>query len=133
MKHVIVVEDDPHNALLFRRVLERRGGFRVTVTESAEELFRHCHGGGVALVLLDVSLSHTVWQGRAVNGVDVCRLLKADPLTVGIPVLLATAHAMSGDAERLLAGSGAEDYVSKPVVDHVAFLEQVKSLVAEAA
>ena len=32
--------------------------------------------------------------------------------------MLATAHAMRGDAEELLVESGADDYISKPVVDH---------------
>jgi CheY-like chemotaxis protein len=61
-----------------------------------------------------------------VNGVDLCRLLKSDPATRGVPVMLATAHAMRGDAETLLAESGADDYVSKPVVDHQAFAEQMR-------
>ena len=48
--------------------------------------------------------------------------------------MLATAHAMRGDAEELLRESGADDYVSKPVVDHSEFAEHVKRRVrAEAA
>ena len=132
MKHVVVVEDDPHNAVLFRKLLEKRGGYRVTVTESAEELFACCRANA-ALVILDVSLAHTRWNGRPINGVELCQILKNDPHTVGIPVVLATAHAMRGDAEKLIAESGANDYISKPIVDHLAFLEQIKSLLKEAA
>ncbi len=33
MNHVIVVEDDPHNAILFRKILEKRAGCNVTLTE----------------------------------------------------------------------------------------------------
>jgi CheY-like chemotaxis protein len=40
---------------------------------------------------------------------------------------------MRGDAENLLAESGADDYVAKPIVDHEAFVAQVKSLLEEAA
>jgi CheY-like chemotaxis protein len=58
--------------------------------------------------------------------VDVCRLLKASPETASIPVVLATAHAMRGDDQRLKAESGAEDYLSKPVVDHQAFITQIQ-------
>lgn len=133
MKHVIVVEDDVHNAMLFRKLLEKRGGFRVTVTESAEELFTLCRGGGVALVIMDVSLTNTRWEGQPVNGVELSRRLKADPVTASIPVMLATAHAMRGDDQKLLAESGADDYIAKPVMDHVAFVEQVRSRVEEAA
>ena len=37
MKHILVVEDDAVNALLFRMILEKRGRFQVTITESPEE------------------------------------------------------------------------------------------------
>jgi CheY-like chemotaxis protein len=134
MIHVIVVEDDPTNALLFRKLLEKRCGFRVTVTESADEVLRLARDPDVGLVLLDVSLANTRHAGEPVNGVDLCRLLKSDPATRGVPVMLATAHAMRGDAESLLAESGADDYVSKPIVDHGAFAEHVRRCArAEAA
>lgn len=133
MRHVLVVEDDLYNAMLFRKLLEKRGGFRVTVTESADDLFRECRSGGVALVIMDVSLANTRWEGQPVNGVELARRLKSDPSTAAIPVLLATAHAMRGDEQKLLAESGADGYVAKPVVDHVAFVEQVRARVGEAA
>ena len=126
MKHVVVVEDDAVNARLFRMVLERRGGFRVTVTEDPAELFALVHGGEVAAVVMDISLHDSRWQGRSVNGLDLCRMLKDDAATRTVPVLLATAHAMRGDEQRFLTESGADDYVSKPVIDHDAFIAQVK-------
>ena len=129
MKHILVMEDDVHNAILFRKVLEKRGGYRVTVTESAEELFNQCRNGDVAVVIMDVSLTNTRLEGQAVNGVELSRRLKADPATARIPVMLATAHAMRGDDQKLLAESGADDYVSKPIVDHGAFAEHVRQCV----
>jgi CheY-like chemotaxis protein len=133
MKHVLVVEDDPHNAILFRKLLERRGGFTVTLSESAEEILRLAQGGGVDLVLMDVSLANTRLEGKQVGGVELCHMIKNHPSSAGVPVILATAHAMRGDAENLLAESGADDYVAKPIVDHGAFVAQVKSLLEEAA
>lgn len=133
MSHVIVVEDDAHNATLFRKVLEKRLGCTVTVTESPEELFALLHAGGVGLVVMDISLAHSQWQGHPVGGVELCRLLKADPVTALVPVMLATAHAMRGDAERLLADSGADDYISKPILDHAQFIAQVAALLEDAA
>jgi CheY-like chemotaxis protein len=133
MRHVLVVEDDPHNAMLFRKLLEKRGGYRVSVTDAAAEVIALCRGGDVGLVIMDVSLANTRLDGKPVNGVELCRVLKSDPATVGIPVLLATAHAMRGDAERLLAESGADDYLAKPIIDHAVFLENVRQMLAEAA
>ena len=133
MKHVLVVEDDPHNAMLFRKIIEKRAGFRVTLCEDGAEIMRMARAGELDLVVLDVSLGNTSLEGRPLNGVDLCHLFKSDPLTAGIPILLATAHAMSGDGERLLAESGADGYVSKPIVDHAAFAEKVRGHLREAA
>ena len=133
MTHVLVVEDDAVNAAVMRAVLRKRGGFEVSVTESADEILEQVRSGNVALVVMDVSLANTRWQGRPVNGVELCRMLKADERTVGVPVVLATAHAMRGDAEQLMKESGADDYVSKPILDHARFIEQVRGWIAKAA
>jgi CheY-like chemotaxis protein len=132
MRHVLVVEDDPQNALLFRKILEKRGGFRVSMSEDPIEILAIVDAG-VDLVVMDVSLAHSHYEGRQVNGVDICRLIKHHPLRAHVPVLLATAHAMRGDAENLVAESGADDYASKPIVDQSAFVEHVRSLMREAA
>jgi CheY-like chemotaxis protein len=132
MRHVVVVEDDPHNAMLFRKLFEKRLGCRVSHTESPEELLALVRGGA-DLIVMDVSLGNSQWEGRPVSGVDLCRMLKSDPTTSLVPVLLATAHAMRGDAEALLAESGADDYVSKPILDHAQFAEQAAALMKEAA
>lgn len=133
MKRALVVEDDAHNALLFRKLLEKRCGCTVTVTESVEDVLEACRGGAVDLVVLDVSLNNSRWQGRAISGVEICRMLKQDPATAAIPVLLATAHAMRGDAEALMAESGADDYVAKPIVDHDGFVARILACLREAA
>lgn len=132
-RHVLVVEDDPHNATLFRKIFEKRLGCAVTVTDSPAEMFGVLRTLGAGLVVLDVSLGQSEWEGRPVNGIDLCRILKQDPALARIPVLLATAHAMRGDAERLLRESGADDYVAKPILDHGTFVEQAAKLMERAA
>lgn len=132
MKHVLVVEDDAHNATLFRKILEKRVGCRVTVTEDPGVVLEEVRAGTVALVVLDVSLRHSSWQGQPVGGVEICRMIRAaSPRRV--PVLLATAHAMRGDAELLLAESGADDYVAKPIVDHEQFALLAQGMMERAA
>jgi len=130
---VLVVEDDPHNVTVLRKVLEKRVGCRVTVTESAAELLRIAAGGTVDLVLMDVSLRNARHEGRSVSGVSLCRLLRQDSRCASIPIVLATAHAMRGDAERLLAESGADSYVSKPIVDPAASARHIRGMLEEAA
>jgi len=128
-----VVEDDAHSALLLRKLLEKRCGCQVTVTESVEEILGLCRAGAIDLVIMDVSLQNSRWGDRAVNGVEICQLLKRDPATAHVPVVLATAHAMRGDAEALLAESGADDYVAKPIVDHGEFVRRIEPRLPEAA
>lgn len=133
MKHVLVVEDDVHNATLLSKLLSKRVGCRITLSESAEDILALVFGGDVDLVIMDVSLGNTNYDGRPISGVDLTQMIKADPRGVGVPVMLATAHAMRGDAEKLLAQSGADDYVSKPIIDHAAFVEQVRGMLEEVA
>ena len=132
MRHVLVVEDDAHNAVLFRKILEKRAGCIVTITEDPVEVLAQVRSGLVSLVVLDVSLRHSQWQGRPVGGIEICRMIRAESAK-RVPVLLATAHAMRGDAERLLAESGADDYVSKPIIDHEQFAARAVRMMERAA
>jgi len=128
MPHILVVEDDPTNAKLFELVLKRVGGFEVTVTEDAEEVIRIARDGNVDLVMMDVSLSNTQYQGEPVDGLDLTRILKSDEHTGWLPIIVTTAHAMRGDRERFLDASGADDYVSKPIEDNHALVALVHRL-----
>lgn len=118
MPRIVVVEDDATNALVIERVLTRMGGHEVIVTEDAQEVLDRCVGGEVDLVLMDVSLSNTVFEGEAIDGLRLTRLIRERTGTSLPPVLLLTAHAMRGDRERLLDESGADGYMAKPIVDH---------------
>lgn len=130
MTTVLIVEDDPMNFRVFSKILTKRGGFTVKGTEDVAEVLQLAKDRVVDVILMDVSLCRSHYQGQAYNGIQITQLLKQDPDTVNVPVILVTAHAMTGDRERLLTESGAEGYIAKPVVDHAAFVSQVNSLVA---
>ena len=133
-QHILVVEDEPLNAILFDKILRRGGGFEVTVTEDVGEILRLAREGAVHLVIMDVSLSNSSYEGVPVDGVRISKLLKNDPVSRRIPVILATAHAMRGDQERLLQESGADAYISKPILNYQDLIQIVKKfLPAEAS
>jgi CheY-like chemotaxis protein len=132
-RHVLVVEDDPLNARLLRKVLEKRGGCIVTVTEDPLEVLALARSGTIQLVVMDVSLHNSKLNGKLVSGLEICRMIKADPACLMVPIMLATAHAMRGDCESLLAESGADDYVSKPILDHEEFVSKALGLMERAA
>lgn len=128
MKTVLIVEDDLINARVFSKILTKRGGLAVKHTENVEEVMQIAHAQEADIILMDVSLSRSVYLGKAVDGIKITQMLKADPTTASLPIILVTAHAMEGDRENFLKQSGADAYISKPVVDHQAFVDQVMAL-----
>lgn len=130
MTHILVVEDDASNQIVIRKALVKIGGFHVTVTEDVDTVLRLARSGEVALVVMDVSLANSTYQNRHLDGVAITQLLKTDPATQGVPVLLATAYAMRGDAERLRAACGADDYISKPFVEPRELVEKIQQMLA---
>jgi len=129
MKTVLIVEDEPINARVFSKILTKRGGLAVRHTEDVEEVIAIARRGEVDVILMDVSLANSIYQGKSIDGIKITQLLKADPATASLPVILVTAHAMQGDRETFLSQSGADGYISKPVVDHQAFVDQVKGMI----
>ena len=127
-KKILIVEDDPINVKFMQVVLMRRGGFEVVVSEDVEEIMSLARGGEIAAIIMDISLSRSVYCGQKVDGIFITKLLKQDPGTAKVPVILATAHAMFGDKERFIEETGAEHYISKPLHDPDMFLQDVRSV-----
>ena len=92
-------------------------------------MLKEVEGARIDLVLLDVSLTKTnaQWEGQLVNSVELCQILKKRS-PHRLPVLLATAHTMSGDRERFLEASGTDGYLEKPVYDSALLVEKARQL-----
>jgi two-component system, cell cycle response regulator DivK len=129
MATVLIVEDDPINLRVFSKILTKRGNFMVKGTDDVDEIFQLIQTGEIDLVLMDVSLSHSTYQGKPIDGIKITQMLKSDPKTAHLPIILVTAHAMEGNKEIFLEQSGADSYISKPVVDHQEFVDKIKSLI----
>ena len=127
-KTILIVEDHPLVAKFYRMALERAGGYACIVTEDADEILAAVAGGGISLVLLDVSLRGTQLDGKPIDGIELAKLLK-QRAPGRLPILLATAHAMTGDRERLLAASGADGYLQKPIYDAQQLVNTVERLI----
>ncbi len=106
MKRVLVVEDDPDVALSLRHTLERTGEFAVDAVATAEEALARVRRGPWDLLLLDLGLPD--W-----DGMEVCRMLREDPATREIPIVMVTARVEEAERVRGLEG-GADDYIVKP-------------------
>ena len=131
MKTVLIVEDDMINARVFSKILSKRGGFDVKHTEDVAEVMEIARDRQADIILMDVSLAHSLFEGKPVDGIKITQMLKADPVTADLPVILVTAHAMQGDRENFLAQSGADGYISKPVIDHQKFIDDIAALMPQ--
>ncbi|MGB3240608.1 MAG: response regulator [Geitlerinemataceae cyanobacterium] len=127
---VLIVEDDLVNARVFSKILTKRGNLAVKHTENVEEVMKIAQAREADIILMDVSLARSVYQGQSVDGIKITQLLKSNPQTADLPIILVTAHAMAGDREAFLAKSGADGYISKPVIDHQEFVDKIRSLIA---
>jgi DNA-binding response OmpR family regulator len=105
MSRILVAEDDADIAALVRHYLEK-AGFGVDVTGSGRDVVPRLHQHPADLVILDVMLP-------GMDGLDVCRAMRADPTMAAVPVIMLTAKAEESD--RIVGLElGADDYITKP-------------------
>jgi two-component system, cell cycle response regulator len=116
---VLVVDDVEVNVRLLEAKLSSEY-FTVVTASSGEEALRLARSDHPDIILLDVMMPE-------MDGFEVCRRLKGDPATDGIPVVMVTALSEVADRVRGLQ-SGADDFLTKPVND-VALFARVRSLV----
>jgi diguanylate cyclase (GGDEF)-like protein len=114
---VLVVDDDPDIARFIELNLSFEG-FDVAVSHDGHDAREQISRRRPDLVLLDVMMPR-------VDGVELCRQLRADPLTAGIPVIMLTAKGLSADKVVGLT-AGADDYVVKPF-DTLELVARVRS------
>ena len=105
MTKILVVDDEPDAIELIEFNL-KNAGYRVLTATDGAEAIQKAKFHLPALILLDVMIPE-------VDGLDVCKILRRDPTTASIPIILLTAKA--AEIDRVLGLElGADDYVTKP-------------------
>ena len=127
MTTVLIVEDDLLNVRVFSKILTKRGGLDVRHTEDVEEVMAMAQTGVADIILMDISLSHSTYHGKHIDGIKITQMLKANPMSAKVPIVLCTAHGGLEEREMFLKASGADEYLTKPVVDQQQFLETILS------
>jgi two-component system cell cycle response regulator DivK len=102
---ILIVEDNPANLELSRRVLVLKGYDVLTVVD-AEEALAVLQTLRPRLILLDLQLP-------GMDGLELTRRLKADPATRSIIIVALTAYAMKGDEQRG-RDAGCDGFIVKP-------------------
>ena len=103
---ILIVDDNPVNMKLIRILLTGEGYDARTASDASEAL-EVLKEFSPRLILMDIQLP-------GMDGLELTRRLKADPVTRDITILGLTAYAMKGDEEKILA-AGCDGYVSKPI------------------
>jgi CheY-like chemotaxis protein len=117
---LLVVDDDP----MIVRLLEMSLGFEgysVITASDGEEGIEQARSGRPDLVILDLMMP-------GIDGLEVTRILRSDPATSSIPVLLLSARNTPVDIARG-RDAGVNAYMAKPF-DQSALCEQVAALLA---
>jgi two-component system cell cycle response regulator DivK len=102
---VLYVEDNEYNRKIVRQLLARTR-YRLLEAADGEAGLAMARAERPDLVLMDVQLPK-------MSGFEVTRALRADPATAGMPIIVVTSFALSGDDQKAMA-AGASAYLAKP-------------------
>jgi two-component system cell cycle response regulator DivK len=108
-KSILIVDDNAAN-LKLARVLLLSEGYDARTAADAEQALKMLGTFSPALILMDIQLP-------GMDGLELTRRLKSDPVTRNIIIVALTAYAMKGDEERARA-AGCDDYIAKPIDVH---------------
>ncbi|MEO0452893.1 MAG: response regulator transcription factor [Verrucomicrobiota bacterium] len=104
-KKILLIDDEP-DVLDLVEVNLKSSGFKVLSAQDGEEGIRKARTDQPGVIVLDLMLPR-------MSGLEVCKILKKDPATMGIPVIMLTAK--SDEVDRIVGLElGADDYVTKP-------------------
>jgi len=111
---ILIVDDNPVNIFVIKKILKQAGYQDLVSLNSAQELFEYIHFGKdssrhneIDLILLDIMMPE-------IDGLEVCRRLQKEEKFKDIPIIFVTALE---DANKLAEAldMGAMDYITKPI------------------
>lgn len=103
---VLIVDDNPLNLKLARLVVLAEG-HEAVVAAGASEALAALAAGPVDVILMDLQMPD-------IDGIQLTRMIKADPATAAIPVVALTAAAMAHDRDRA-RDAGCDGFIAKPL------------------
>ncbi len=104
-KKILVVDDEPDLVELVSYNLKKEG-FKVSSASNGEDALEKVRKDGYDIIILDLMLP-------GIQGVELCRMIRSNPKTETIPIIMLTAKGEVADKIRGLE-TGADDYMTKP-------------------
>lgn len=106
MNRILIVDDSP-TALMWQQLLLRLEGYEVLDAPTAEDGLRIARRERPDLIVMDIA-------HPPMAGFTACRLLRSEPETMDIPILMATSLS---DVDNVIAGfeAGCNDFLTKPL------------------
>jgi two-component system, cell cycle sensor histidine kinase and response regulator CckA len=106
-QHRILIVNDSADQLELMNQMLRKAGYQVIKASDGKEGFEAAKRGSPDLIISDISMPH-------IDGVELCRMIRADKEMSGVPIILVTA--LLKDSEKMAEGldAGADDYVEAP-------------------
>ena len=102
---MLIVEDNDDNLNIYSTILTY-SGYEVIQALDGEAAIDTARLRMPGMILMDISIPK-------IDGWEVTRRLKADPVTAHIPIVALTAHALAADRERAME-AGCDGYIPKP-------------------
>jgi two-component system, cell cycle response regulator DivK len=121
MKTALIIEDNDNNLELIRFILQQ-AGYRVRYAMTGLEGVQQALTIPPDFIVLDIQLPD-------INGLEVLKRIRANPVGETVPIIAMTSYAMSGDKERLLA-AGCTSYIEKPI-DPMTVIEQIEAVIGK--
>lgn len=106
MAEKILIVDDDVDSLKLIGLMLKRNGYEVSAADAGGKALAKAEAEVPDLIILDVMMPD-------MNGLEVCRRLRANPVTANIPIIMFTAKTMIDDKVKGFE-AGADDYLTKP-------------------
>ncbi|MDD2853586.1 MAG: response regulator [Desulfuromonadaceae bacterium] len=119
MRKVLVVEDNKDNFKMTNYALTR-AGYEVLWAERGEDGVELVNRERPLFILMDINLP-------GIDGIETTKRIRESEANRDIPIIAITAHAMSGDRERIIA-AGCNAYIEKPI-DPITIVEQIHKII----
>lgn len=120
MAKILIVDDDERNRKFLRVILQDKG-YETLEAENGLKALNTLKSQTPDLILMDIRMP-------VMDGIEVTKRLKKDPVLSRIPVFVLTALATREEREKIEALSIFDDYITKPIIDLDEFINKIESI-----